>query len=96
MAGGGEGPGGRPIEQSRNFAPDFDKVLQGKPPGIPTILLVHQPKGTKEAAKRGVELTLSGHTHGGQFGFKSIKWSLANPFLKYDMGLFQKGKASSM
>lgn len=34
-------------------------------PAAPIILLDHQPKNAREAAKRGVALQLSGHTHGG-------------------------------
>ena len=30
------------------------------------MLLAHQPVQAREAAKRGVDLQLSGHTHGGQ------------------------------
>jgi uncharacterized protein len=36
------------------------------------VLLAHQPIQVHEAAKRGVDLQLSGHTHGGQifpFGY---------------------------
>jgi predicted MPP superfamily phosphohydrolase len=30
------------------------------------VLLAHQPRGVGEAVRAGVELQLSGHTHGGQ------------------------------
>jgi predicted MPP superfamily phosphohydrolase len=90
LAGVGD-QGGRPIDHPKDFLPDFDKALLEKPAGIPTVLLAHQPKGFQEAVKRGVELTLSGHTHGGQFGFKPLGWSLAKPLLGYDMGLFREG-----
>ncbi len=33
------------------------------------ILLSHRPEGFGHAARTGVDLTLSGHTHGGQIGF---------------------------
>jgi len=72
------------------LAPNFDKALEGKPAGMPTVLMCHQPHGFKDSIDHQVELTLSGHTHGGQFGFKWLKWSLAKPFLKYDMGLFEE------
>jgi predicted MPP superfamily phosphohydrolase len=32
-----------------------------------TILMYHQPRGLEDANKHGVNLMLSGHTHGGQF-----------------------------
>jgi len=41
------------------------KALAGRPPGA-VILLSHKPWREKEAAAQGVELMLSGHTHGGQ------------------------------
>ncbi len=31
-----------------------------------TILMAHRPDGARENAKAGVDLQLSGHTHGGQ------------------------------
>lgn len=41
------------------------KVLKGRPPGV-TVFLSHTPWQAKKAAKDGVGLMLSGHTHGGQ------------------------------
>jgi predicted MPP superfamily phosphohydrolase len=46
--------------------PDFDRALGGRDPARPVVLLAHQPRQAHEAAKRGVDLQLSGHTHGGQ------------------------------
>jgi predicted MPP superfamily phosphohydrolase len=46
--------------------PDFDRALTGVDSSRPTILLAHQPVMVDEAAARGVDLQLSGHTHGGQ------------------------------
>jgi predicted MPP superfamily phosphohydrolase len=73
-------------------APDFDKALEGKPSHSPVVLLAHQPQGFLEAIARKVDLTLSGHTHGGQFGFRFLNWSLAKLFMKYHMGHFQEGE----
>lgn len=55
-----------PSMTGTNESPDLDKALAGKPAGEPVVLLAHQPKQFKEAALKGVDLTLSGHTHGGQ------------------------------
>src|SRR6185369_3017945 len=85
--------GARRFGKWGSVAPDFDKALEGKPAGMPSILLAHQPQGFKDAIERGVDLTLSGHTHGGQFGFRSLNWSLAKLFMKYHMGHFQEGKS---
>jgi predicted MPP superfamily phosphohydrolase len=46
-------------------------LLQGRPPGV-TLLLSHSPFQVEQAAAAGVEVMLSGHTHGGQiwpFGY---------------------------
>ena len=52
--------------EERSDPPDFDRALSGADPSRPTILLAHQPVLVDEAAARGVDLQLSGHTHGGQ------------------------------
>src|SRR6202166_754293 len=44
---------------------DLAAVLAGAPKGAPVILLDHQPSDARNAAKLGVALQLSGHTHGG-------------------------------
>jgi uncharacterized protein len=49
-----------------NQPPDFDRALAGTDPSRPTVLLAHQPVLVDEAAARGVDLQVSGHTHGGQ------------------------------
>jgi uncharacterized protein len=48
-------------------APDFAAALRGRDPERELILLAHQPAAAFEAARYGVGLQLSGHTHGGQF-----------------------------
>jgi len=50
-----------PAHQSR---PDL--AFAGAPEGAPRILLAHQPRTAELAALHGVDLQLSGHTHGGQ------------------------------
>ncbi|MFS4091055.1 metallophosphoesterase [Streptomyces sp. AF1A] len=41
-------------------------ALDGADPQLPVLLLAHQPKFVDRAAAAGVDLQLSGHTHGGQ------------------------------
>jgi uncharacterized protein len=52
--------------RSTDGGPDFDRALSGVSSTRPTILLAHQPVQVSESAARGVDLQLSGHTHGGQ------------------------------
>ncbi|GII52389.1 membrane protein [Planotetraspora thailandica] len=46
--------------------PDFGKALAGRDAARPVVLLAHQPVQVATAAGHGVDLQLSGHTHGGQ------------------------------
>jgi predicted MPP superfamily phosphohydrolase len=46
--------------------PDFDAALNGRDPAKPVVLMAHQPVQAHDAARHGVDLQLSGHTHGGQ------------------------------
>ncbi len=45
--------------------PDLGRALHGAPADAPVILLDHQPRMAERAAKHGIALQLSGHTHGG-------------------------------
>lgn len=54
------------VGAERNDGPDFDRALRGSADTRPTVLLAHQPVQVTEASARGVDLQLSGHTHGGQ------------------------------
>lgn len=45
---------------------DLARALAGADPELPVLLLAHQPKQITQAVSAGVDLQLSGHTHGGQ------------------------------
>jgi uncharacterized protein len=45
---------------------NLDAALDGRDDGVPVVLLAHQPVLVEQAAAAGVDLQLSGHTHGGQ------------------------------
>ena len=45
---------------------DLDAALAGADPQLPVLLLAHQPKQVGAAVAAGVDLQISGHTHGGQ------------------------------
>jgi predicted MPP superfamily phosphohydrolase len=55
----------RASRHTRHLVRDLAAVLEGAPKGAPVILLDHQPSDARNAAKLGVALQLSGHTHGG-------------------------------
>jgi uncharacterized protein len=45
---------------------DLDAALAGTRPGDPVVLMAHQPSEVRKAVAAGIDLQLSGHTHGGQ------------------------------
>lgn len=54
--------------------PDLARAVEGRDPSRPLILMAHQPKAVHEAVRYGVDLQLSGHTHGGQLW--PLRWLL--------------------
>ncbi|MBW6434966.1 metallophosphoesterase [Actinoplanes hulinensis] len=46
--------------------PDYERTLAGRDQSRPVVLMAHQPVAVHDAAPYGVDLQLSGHTHGGQ------------------------------
>lgn len=47
-------------------ADDLRAAIRAIPAQEPKILLCHNPLGIRQAARRGIDFVLSGHTHGGQ------------------------------
>jgi predicted MPP superfamily phosphohydrolase len=78
-------PAGGPRGASR-AAPDLESALAGVPEDATVIAFAHNPKLWPALAARGVALTLSGHTHWGQFALPKLGWSMASPFLEHAMG----------
>ena len=72
---------------------DLDETLAARPAGVATVLLAHDPALFPDAAARGVELTLSGHTHGGQLGvpFFARRWNLARVMTRFASGFYREG-----
>lgn len=79
--------------EAREAAPDIARTLARVPDDAFTVALAHNPALWPALAKRGVQLTLSGHTHYGQFSIPKLGWSLASPFLKHAMGSHQEGES---
>jgi uncharacterized protein len=57
---------------------------------IPNILLSHNPNTFPRAAALGIELSLAGHTHGGQIRVEIVnrRWNPARFFTKFVAGLY--------
>ena len=67
-------------------APDIAKALRAVPPDVTVVALAHNPALWPLLVERGVAVTLSGHTHWGQFAVPHLDWSLASLFLERAMG----------
>jgi predicted MPP superfamily phosphohydrolase len=67
---------------------DLARALAGRDPARALILLAHQPKAVLEAGRLGVDLQLSGHTHGGQIWPFTYLVKLQQPYVA---GLHQHG-----
>jgi hypothetical protein len=59
--------------------PDFGKALGDRDRARACVLLAHQPVQIHDAVDHGVDLQLSGHTHGGQLWPGNFLAGLANP-----------------
>jgi predicted MPP superfamily phosphohydrolase len=58
------------------------EALAGRDPSRAVVLLAHQPKSIFQAAPLGVDLQLSGHTHGGQIWPWGALVRLQQPFIR--------------
>lgn len=74
-------------------APDINATLAKIPEGMFRVVLAHNPALWPPIASAEVPLTLSGHTHWGQFSINRAGWSLANPFLELAMGAYRRGNS---
>jgi uncharacterized protein len=64
------------------WGPDLERALEGRDPDRGLVLLAHQPRGVGEAVRAGVELQISGHTHGGQIAPFNLVVGAFFPYLK--------------
>ncbi|WP_173083926.1 metallophosphoesterase [Phytohabitans rumicis] len=69
------------VGEDYDDGPDFAKTFDGRDTSRPVVLLAHQPVQAHDAAKHGVDLQLSGHTHGGQMVPFSLLVALEQPVL---------------
>ncbi|MER5686577.1 metallophosphoesterase [Streptomyces sp. NPDC002205] len=65
--------------ESEGQGPDFERALGDRDRTRASVLLAHQPVVIDDAVAHGVDLQLSGHTHGGQLWPGNYLAELANP-----------------
>jgi uncharacterized protein len=79
--------------QVPGHAADHDAALAGTDPDLPVLLLAHQPRQVAGAVAHGVDLQLSGHTHGGQMWPFHYLVRLDQPVLR---GLSRHGERTQL
>ncbi|MET8882370.1 metallophosphoesterase [Streptomyces rubiginosohelvolus] len=65
--------------ETEGQGPDFGRALGDRDRGRAAVLMAHQPVVIHDAVEHGVDLQLSGHTHGGQLWPGNYLAELANP-----------------
>jgi uncharacterized protein len=79
--------------RSRRYLVDAEKLVV---PGALNVLLSHNPDVFPVAARQGYDLTIAGHTHGGQIRLELLSADL-NPgrfYTPYVDGVYRRGPAS--
>jgi len=69
---------------------DLPRALEGRDASRPAILMAHDPSTFKRASRSGVDLQISGHTHGGQIWPFRYFVRLAVPYVA---GLYREGSS---
>jgi predicted MPP superfamily phosphohydrolase len=80
-------------DAGKSFAfagPDLDRALGTAARDVPKVLLYHRPDRFPRAARAGIDLQLSGHTHAGQIPpMDFLVWLV----YKYPSGFYHLGRA---
>ena len=81
------------VGNARRAGDLFDNVLIGTEANLPKILMCHRPYFFEQAAARNIDVTLSGHTHGGQLVIARIGGEVFAParlVSPYIAGMYKK------
>ncbi len=89
IAGTGDPAAGRGAGSAAG-APDIPATVAAIPDETFVLALAHNPVLWPALAERRVHLTLSGHTHWGQFAIPALEWCMASPFLEHAMGWHER------
>jgi len=81
------------MSDRHHYLPGAERMLS---PGALNILLSHNPDVFPVAAQQGWNLTLAGHTHGGQVNFEILHYGLnvARFYTPYVYGRYTAGRSS--
>jgi predicted MPP superfamily phosphohydrolase len=84
------------VDDTWSHRHDVRKALAGRRPGTSTMLLAHDPALFPQAVEHGVDLTLSGHTHGGQLAlpFVGKRFNLARLMTPLTRGIYRSGSST--
>lgn len=86
-------------DNSRFIDESISKSIALAPDNAFKILMSHRPTAFDFAAEKGMQLTLSGHTHGGQLGIGGrslFEYLPALGGLRYQWGHYQKANGSQL
>ena len=72
------------------WGPNFSVIEEGG--DVFRLVLCHQPGGWRAARAAGADITLAGHTHGGQIAFPSSGINLARLSTPYVAGPYRRGE----
>src|SRR5579872_1861206 len=83
------------VDYQRFDRPYLTGAEQMVMPGVLNVLLSHNPDVFEVAASQGYDVTIAGHTHGGQVNFEILNQDLnvARYFTKYVRGVYRREKA---
>ena len=87
------GGDGSTAERGAQFESNVARLAEESDPRAFRILLAHPPHAFDDAARAGIPLTLSGHTHGGQLNFAEGR-GLVQAWFKYMSGLYTQRLAA--
>lgn len=84
------------VDHQRRERPYLEHVEELVEPGTFNLLLSHNPDVFPIAARKGFELTLAGHTHGGQINLEiaGSNLNIADLVTPYTKGLYQLANSS--
>jgi hypothetical protein len=82
------------ISQAEFYPDQLERALAPVAEDAPTILLSHRPSVLPHAARRGVDVVLAGHTHGGQLAIAGTSILELNGAARWAWGTYRQGRTA--